>query len=232
MPTVVVPVPAFPTVPQLPGVPPLARPAGDPTVLPTLVAVDAILGGFFGVVQWGIFTTGGAPALVADSVFAVEYARDYKISDYPQEQGAFQSYNKVRLPFQAKITYTLNRLRTEFLNTAEAITASLALFTVVTPEVIYPSANITHYSYRRDRAGSSTMVKVDVWCEEVRQTAQAFLAQSAQGTGGGSGVGTGGGSPTSTGTLSDTQSPNGAATQQGGSVQPTAQSNVVDLTAN
>lgn len=142
--------------------------------------------------QWGIFGSDGSPILTVDSVYAIEYARDYRISDYPQEMGAFESYNKVQLPFQAKVTFSIARSRRDFLGSVETATASLGLVSVITPEVSYPSANLTHYGYRRQKENAE-LILVDVWCEEVRITA--------------------------TSSLSDTQSTNGAATAVNGNVQ-------------
>ena len=56
-----------------------------------------------------------------------------------------------------------------------------------------------------------TLIMVDVWCEEVRITGTAQLSPPA--------AAASSQAPTASGTLSDTQSPNGAATQQGGTVQ-------------
>jgi hypothetical protein len=122
----------------------------------------------FGGAQWGIWDQNGQPLLTVDSVADVEYAHDYQISDYPQEQGAFESYNKVQMPFQAKIGFFVGQTRHDFLNAIEAKVASLDLVTVVTPEIQYPSANLTHVGYRRDAHNGVTLVRVEVWCEEVR----------------------------------------------------------------
>lgn len=149
-----------------------------------------------GTPRWGLYDQGGSPILVASSVYGVEYARDYRVSDYPQEQGAFASYNKVNTPFQAKITYLVGgsmEERAGFLAQAEAVVASLNLIAVVTPEIVYPSANPTHISYRRTARQGVTLLLVEIWCEEIRVI---------------SGVG-----------LSNTRSLNGATPQQNGNVQ-------------
>ena len=203
----------IPNVPPYPGVPPLPG-GGIAAILPVLALVDAIGLGVFSGPQWGIFAQSGAPVLVANSVFGVEYARDYRISDYPQEQGAFESYNKVQVPYQAKITFLVGgsvAARAAFLEAAGSAVAALDLFTIVTPEFSYPNANLTHYSYRREARHGVTLIMVDVWCEEVRITGTAQLSPPA--------AAASSQAPTASGTLSDTQSPNGAATQQGGTVQ-------------
>ncbi len=136
---------------------------------PVLLTADSPgLVSAFGPPQWGIFDQNGGPLLVANSVADIEYARDYKISDYPQEQGAFQSYNKVALPFQAKIGFYISTTRQQFLNSIDAAVKSLALVTVVTPEIRYASANLTHAGYSRTVRSGVTLIRVEVWAEEVR----------------------------------------------------------------
>jgi len=118
--------------------------------------------------QWGIFGSNNQPLLTVDSVASIDYSRDYVISDYPQEKGAFQSYNKVKVPFHAKIGFFVSEHRKDFLNAIEAAVASLDFVTVVTPEIQYPSANLTHYGFQREARAGVTLIRVDVWCEEVR----------------------------------------------------------------
>jgi hypothetical protein len=118
--------------------------------------------------QWGIFGSTGGTVLAADAVMTLEYAHDYKVSDYPQEKGAFQSYNKVQIPYQHKVTFAVASERKAFLDAVEVAVGSLDLFTVVTPEISYPSVNLTHVGYRRIANNGVTTILVDVWCEEIR----------------------------------------------------------------
>ncbi len=149
--------------------------------MPALLTADAPgLGFTAGPEQWGIFSQSGQALLAVDSVESIEYARDYHVSDYPQEKGAFESYNKVQAPFQAKIGFLIAAARSDFLNSIEAACASLQFIAVVTPEISYPSANLTHYSFRRDGQSGRRLIRVDVWCEEIRVTAGA--ATSSQST--------------------------------------------------
>lgn len=122
----------------------------------------------FGPPQWGIFDQSGSPVLIPDSVADVEYERDYKISDYPQEKGAFQSYNKVQVPFRARVGFYIAQTRESFLQTLDAKIKSLDLVTVAMPEIQYPSANLTRASYRREVRSGVSLIRVEVWCEEVR----------------------------------------------------------------
>ncbi len=150
-----------------------------------LVEDSALLLGILAFPAWGIFDAYGSSILTVNSFSDIEYARDYSISDYPQEQGGWESYNKVQQPFQAKIGFLISTARFAFLQNIEAVAASLQLVSVVTPEVTYTSANITHYDYRRTTRHGVTMLRVEVWLEEVRVTAGTLLGSTAsQATGG------------------------------------------------
>jgi len=184
----------MPFVPQFPGVPPLSSYA--PPAALALLTIDAVLSLVVpGVPQWGIFFQ-GFPVVVADSVVSFEYKEDWSISSYPVEQGGFESYNKVQVPFDVRVTYTaggspFNRLALQA--SIDAIMPSLDLFDVVTPEKVFLSVNPTHQDFRRTSLDGVGLLKVSVWCEQVRVEAQAQFT--------------------------NTQMPSGASPQGGGLVQ-------------
>ena len=150
-----------------------------------LVRDAASILSIFGPPQWGLFDQYGNPLLAVDSVADIDYSRDYDLSYYPQEQGAFENYNKVQKPYQAKLGFFINQSRFVFLQSIEAIAASLEPVVVLTPEIVYASANVTHYGYRRESRHGVSLIRVEVWVEEVRVTAGTVLGQSAaQSTGG------------------------------------------------
>lgn len=176
------------------GIPALNN-AGHVAAGVILLAADAIsILNMFGPPQWGIYLN-GLPALLPDSIISVEFKSDWRISDYPQEPNAFQSYNKVRTPYDARVTMTYGGPGIgQFLLAVEAASASLALYSVVTPDRIYPNANITHFDYRRNSQNGVSLLSVDLWLEEVRVAATAASA--------------------------DTKEPSGASPVNGGNVQP------------
>lgn len=230
MPSTFVPLPPFPTVLPYPGVPPLLVPSGGVgLVAPILATADILgLGALIGGPQWGIFSPGGFPILEADAVNSFDYERGYLVSDYPQEQGAFQSYNKVQVPYDAMVSFLTSYTRYDFMNTIEAAAASLSLVVVVTPEITYPSANIVRYKPRtRTSKSGVTMIIVDVWLKEIRVTAGVALSSSsaapsttsATGNVSTSGGSTSSASPAQTG-LPNAQSPDAASPSSGGSIQP------------
>ena len=54
--------------------------------------------------KWGIFNSSNANVLSAAHVHGVEYETSYAIANAPLEDGAFVSYNKVKAPFNARVT--------------------------------------------------------------------------------------------------------------------------------
>lgn len=182
-----IPFPPFPDVPIAPGVPPVPRgilPAAQSLVV---LAADAVqVARLFIGPQWGIFLD-GAPAIVGDSVIAVDFRNEWRISDYPVERGSFASYDKVKVPFDIRVTFAVSgqgsllsqfipggpgwlnlQNRTATLATIAELAASLSLFDVVTPEVRHSSCAIAHYDYRRESRNGATLIHVDVWLVEIR----------------------------------------------------------------
>jgi hypothetical protein len=194
------------SVPQYPDVP--AGFAGVPSVAvnPSPAAVVAQSGGVGGINSslsniiapggvlapsalapqpapaWGIYTMGGvSPALSPTSVFQLDKRADRRISDYPQEQGAFASYNKVYVPFAGRVRMTLEgslAQRTAFLNALDAICDDVNLYALVMPEKVYQSCNVTHYDFVRSARTGATLLVVDVWVEEVRNSPTATFTNT------------------------------------------------------
>jgi hypothetical protein len=167
-------VPQYPDVPVAPGVPPVQRNPFEPVFKVLLLVADVItVARFFEPSQWGIFTAGGVPVVVADSVLAMDYRREWRLSDYPVEQGGFQTYDKVAVPIDLRVRLSCDgnaMPRGAFLAALDAAAQTLDTYLVATPDVVYPNVNIIHTDYRRARESSAGMIVVDVWLEEVRAT--------------------------------------------------------------
>ena len=65
-------------------------------------AASVLLGLITATPQWGIYLNGVA-VLSYDNQMSFGYKQDWKISTYPVEQGSFQSYDKVQLPFEVRM---------------------------------------------------------------------------------------------------------------------------------
>jgi hypothetical protein len=188
--------PQYPNVPQAAGVPAIFRSPAQAIPLGIInVVADAVsVLHMFGPSQWGVFDKSGQPVAVADSVVGVDFRREARISDYPLEQGAFETYDKVQMPFDVRVRFAvsnsidlpglgslgLSSYRRDFLSAIDTAFKSLDLYTVITPDATYPSVNIVHYDYRREAKNGATLLVVDVWMEEVRVNAQAQYSKSEQ----------------------------------------------------
>lgn len=198
-------VPTYPNAPAFPGVPGLKRdPLAIVSVVQLVIADVATIADLFTGPRWGIFTKDGLPLVVADTITAVDFRIEARISDYPVESGGFQSYDKVMLPYDMRVEMTCGGThpglsgasmdKTLFLSNLTHAQASLDLFLVLTPDSSYPNMNIVHYDYRRTRERGASMLHVEVWLQEIRDTA--------------------------TTQFTSTQSPTSQADQNGGTVQP------------
>lgn len=159
-------------VPNVAGVPAVNFSANVSVNIPFLTSDAATI--FRGVGRsqpWGIYL-GGVPVVLADNVVSMDYRQSWVVSDFPVEKGAFASYNKVQTPFDARFRFTAGGSesnREGLLSSIAAIAGTIQLFTIVTPEAIYPNANITSYNYSRTSQNGLGLMIVDVITQEIRQ---------------------------------------------------------------
>lgn len=177
--------------------------------------------------KWGIFNSSNRNVLSAAHVHGIEYESSYAVSDAPLEDGGFTSYNKVKAPYNARVTLVCDgsetgssgilssltslisgltgssgtAVRQDFLSTLESVVADTNLYHVVTPERTYINANIVGYRWRRTSENGLTMLVAEVALQEIRKTAALTFTSTAQ--------------------------PQGASTIQGGTVQGATPSTAV-----
>jgi hypothetical protein len=160
----------MPNVPNVPGVPALVSYAVEAF---TLLTGDSILGiGSFVDQQWGIYLDGGQ-AFPYQSIVDFDYKQDWPVSDYTVEDGGFQSYDKVQLPFDIKVRVVSGGSaieRQDLLTAVLDASNSLNLYDVVTPEQTFSSCNITHIDYKRTAYNGVGLLMIDIWFIEVRVT--------------------------------------------------------------
>ena len=184
-------------VPNVAGVPALTSYSTAP--IPVLAFDD--VGDYPNTSLWGIYDSGsGEPVITADTIAEFDYKQEWVLSDYPIEQGAFETYDKVQTPFEVKIQFVAGGSeanREAMLSSIAAVAGDLNLYDAVTPEATYQSCNISHYSYARRAEKGVGLLVVEVWLLQVRTSADAAPA-----------------------TLSDTQSPSAQSPVSGGFVQP------------
>jgi len=182
--------PKYPNVPLAPGVPPVFRRADAPGVSATGRALQSDAPGVSATsrTKWGLYTADGALALEVDSVVSVEPHRESRLSDYPTEQGGFQSYNKVQTPAETRLTVTKGGRdadRQAFLAKLDGMVTGLDLFAVVMPDGTLPNRSVVRYDYARHQDRGATLLTVEIGLTQVRQTASSAFADSkaASGTG-------------------------------------------------
>ena len=175
----------FPNVPNVPGVPPLLRnPLAAVVEIFSLLTQDSVVFSDDFAPQWGIFQD-GVPVIVADNVVSLEYKQNWYLADYPIEQGGFESYDKVQVPFDSRIRFSSGgseQNRQALLDSIAGIAGDLNLYDIVTPEEIYQSVNVIQYNYKRSATNGVGLISVDVWCQEVRVNSQAQFTNSGTGS--------------------------------------------------
>lgn len=196
----------MPNVPRVPGVPSLSSYTPNTTALAVadiLTAVSALFP-----VTWGIFANGqpvitpaniitqslpvtlgtlsavasflGVPNVVpvSGSTVEFEFAGDTPISSYPQEEGAFQSYDKVIMPYDIRLKIACggsNAQRQGFFSTLEALRTTTSLVDVVTPEGTFRDVNCKHVDYTRRSDRGVDLIVANVSFEQVRfETSSAY----------------------------------------------------------
>jgi|SRR5579863_2372715 len=201
MPLSIIPKAPFPNVPQLPGVPQLVRSLlFPPSPLPTIgtEASGNLWASSNALPTWGVFqmvndttdngdgTTTTTPNFVQvldpDNVLNFTRRAEWRLPDFPLQDGGFSSYNKVTIPFELSVRMTKGGSlsdRTDFLATLEDIEGDLNLYSIVTPEVTYVDVNILRSELtRRGSEGAFYLTEVDVFFREINQVQAQYSTAS------------------------------------------------------
>lgn len=164
----------FPDVPDVPGVPTVPRDPNTPSDQPALLSSDSVtVTGYSNLPKWGLLLK-GKPAIDADSIVNFEYKKDWTIADYQIEEGQFASYDKVAMPYDARMTFARGGSeddRADFLTQVSAVVESIELYEIVTPEISYANANAAHWDYRRTNINGVGLIQANIYFVEIRVTA-------------------------------------------------------------
>jgi len=136
--------------------------------------------GMFSPPEWGIFLD-GEPVIVTDSILDLGYHKEAKISTYPQQKGAFETYNKVQTPFVFRIRMTKggsDNERQKFLYSLEELQNTFDLFDIVMPEKVYNNVNIFGISFHRSSKNGVSLLVADVSCMEVMDTVKLYFTEA------------------------------------------------------
>lgn len=179
MPILPIDKPIFPDVPNVIGVPALRRQLTGKqfkTLLLSRALQSIVLKKISRPNVWGLYNAAGI-AIVADSVFSVDFKAESKVTEVPLQRGGFAQYNKVMMPEQEIIRLVKtgsDESRNAFLRAIDEAQKSTDLYHVVTPERIYLDANIEAYDYRRTSSEGVSMLIVDIRLKQIRQVSPLF----------------------------------------------------------
>lgn len=175
--------PVYPDVPKEKGVPQVKRSVDNPgTATQDQLASDSITVTATARNQWGVYTAGNVLALKPDNIVALGYSAEHRVADYPIEEGGFETYDKVALPFDIRVIMTKGGAvedRREFLNAVDNLRGDTELYNVVTPERAYLNCNFTRVSVDRSREQGAGLVTVELHLREIRQSATATFSKTA-----------------------------------------------------
>lgn len=161
-----------------------------------LLAADAVsvVSAFLGP-TWGIFLNGVqvvgqnvnniinvVSGLGSGNFLDLDYRAHFSISNYPVEQGAFQSYNKVQEPYDVVVTVTAGGTianRAALLDQVQAIIGTTDLYTVLMPEGTLVGLNPTSYSYSRRHDHGLGLLMVSIVFQQVRPAGDPQFSTTA-----------------------------------------------------
>jgi hypothetical protein len=181
--------PRFPDVPDTPGVPPVYRDDSNPATPPTPAAIattDSAQVQASAHPAWAIVKAGGAAAIGVDSIVELSPSRDFRISDYPVENGGFQNYNKVALPAETRVLVTKegnDSDRQGFFDQLDALIETTDMVNIVTPDSSYLDRNLVRYNFDRRADRGRALITVELIFQEIRQTAKSAFTDSKQPSG-------------------------------------------------
>lgn len=120
-----------------------------------------------------------------DSCLNFDYHNESNISDAPQEEGAFISYNKVATPFtiRTRATTTKPETRSQFLKDCEDFLDDLKLYKFITPNGVYNDVNLISIDYHRGSDAGFSMISVDFVFREVRINKESRYESSKEPSG-------------------------------------------------
>lgn len=181
----------FPNVPAVPGVPQLLRklPSGLGGFATLATSIGALWQAVASQPTWGIFDSKGKLAVSADSIVDFDYRQEFKVSNFPVQDGKFASYNKVNNPFDLSVRLSKSGTkvdRAKFLQQIETLLNTLDLYKILTPEKSYLNCNLTRYEVmRRGPVGAYFLTDVDLFFMQIlpvtaQYTTTAVTTQDAK----------------------------------------------------
>ena len=126
---------------------------------------------------WGVFDGNGNRVFDVDTFGGIEDDEKSKVSDFPVEEGAFASYNKVQQPYVLKVRMAVggstDRM-TAFINALGDAKISTDLYIVATPARTFQDASLDSFSYKQEATKGANMIVAEVTFKEIRVVSTAY----------------------------------------------------------
>ena len=135
--------------------------------------------------DWVVLDDSGAQVLESDNVVRFETVQEYRLPNYPQEKGAFSTYNKVQVPFEVRMSVSVSGSvanRQAYLAELKTRSGDTNLYSVQTPVDTYDSVNIDRFEWAM-ADGSAQMIKLTIYFLQIRVTASTTFSNTAQASG-------------------------------------------------
>ena len=136
--------------------------------------------------MWGLYTQGDNPMPVfdVDTCVSFKFADTSKISDFPVENGAFASYNKVIHAFQPKIKVAVGSSKDGSISSQDRIQTLLGklyqyvrstnIYDLYMPEYYYSGVTVEKYDYTRTAIKGRGMLEVEITLMQVIQVSAQY----------------------------------------------------------
>jgi hypothetical protein len=124
---------------------------------------------------WGVFDLDGNEVFDVDSCVEIKYSGKAKTSNFPVEEGAFASYNKVKEPIQYKVSLAVSgedRCAAFEADLEEELSAA-NLYNIATPTMTYMNVTLDGYNISHT-AGNINALTVELSLLEVREVTPSY----------------------------------------------------------
>lgn len=180
---ITVTLPAFPSVANLPGVPQLARSALVGALTPPALGFAADPDVLWQATQsapvWGVFDVNDDLVVDADSVDTFGWRKENRMPNYPIQEGAFGTFNRVGLPNETSVVLTKGGSlsdRTAFLQQIDILTdqQNIQLYTIRTPERSYFNVSCGRGEMARRKSANAFYFDVELYFIEIAPVAAQY----------------------------------------------------------
>jgi hypothetical protein len=184
MPNPIIPLPEFPNVAKLPGVPQLVRAsAAINTVQLAVGAVSKLLGLASTKAVWGIFDQSGNAVIQPSSYLGFSNDNSWRIASFPLQDGEYSNYNKVVNPPTVSLRIAQGGTlqdRTNLLATLKRIGGGLQKYNILVPEGTYLNYSIERYAiHRMGASGAYYFSDLEIFFQNIQETPSQYSNTSA-----------------------------------------------------